>query len=45
MSNPYLRGVIEYYFEKDEKFIRTLKDTPQQRVYTTDLPEDSWSTH
>ncbi len=39
ISNPYLRGVIEYYFEKDEKFIRTFKDIPQQRVYTTDLPE------
>ena len=25
ISNPYLRGVIEYYFEKDEKFIRTFK--------------------
>ena len=23
--SPYLRGVIEYYFEKDEKFIRTFK--------------------
>ena len=25
ISNPYLRGVIEYYFEKDEKFILTFK--------------------
>ena len=25
ISNPYLRGVIEYYFEKDEKFICTFK--------------------
>lgn len=45
ISNPYLRGVTEYYFEKDEKSFAHSKDIPQQRVYTTDLPEDSWSTH
>ena len=33
ISNPYLRGVIEYYFEKDEKFIRTFKGHSAKSVH------------
>lgn len=45
ISNKYLRQVLEFYYIKDEAFIKNSRHIPQRRQYITDFPEDCLSIH
>lgn len=45
ISNKYLRQVLEFYYIKDEAFIKNSRHIPQRRQYITDFPEDCLNIH
>ena len=44
IGNTYLKQLLEYYFVKDEAFIKNSKDIQPQRQSITVFPADCWNT-